>query len=101
MSIKKSAEILFSARHFWLFLSLVFLVSFGYSLVHQIKSSVDARAYNEIAKNIIDVGEYRLSIGSLLEKDDAIVKVGPGHEFFLAGIYSVFGYKYWVVWALQ
>ena len=101
MSIKKSAEILFSARHFWLFLSLVFLVSFGYSLVHQIKSSVDARAYNEIAKNIIDVGEYRLSIGSLLEKDDAIVKVGPGYEFFLAGIYSVFGYKYWVVWALQ
>jgi len=33
--------------------------------------------------------------------DDAIVRVGPGYEFFLAGIYSVFGHHIWMVWFLQ
>jgi len=92
---------LFSAKLFLFFLALVFAVNFGYALIHQIKPSVDARAYNQIANNLVEKGEYRMSLEGSFFEDDSIVKVGPGYEFFLAGIYSFWGQKYWIVWLGQ
>ncbi|MFA5173383.1 MAG: glycosyltransferase family 39 protein [Candidatus Paceibacterota bacterium] len=101
MTIKKSFKFLFSAKHFYVFLFLVFLASFGYSLIHNIKPAVDARAYDTIAKNLVNFGEYRLGSENTLMEDDSIVKVGPGYEFFLAAVYSIFGEKTWIIWFLQ
>jgi hypothetical protein len=50
---------------------------------------------------LANFGEYRLSLKNTLAEDDSIVKVGPGYEFFLAIIYSVFGEKIWIIWFLQ
>jgi len=101
MGIKEILKFLLKTRHFVVFLAIVFLFSFGYSLVHQIKPAVDARAYEAIARNLVEIGEYRLNLEGPLAEDHSIVKVGPGYEFFLAGIYSVFSQGHWIIWLSQ
>lgn len=100
MSLKECSKFLISKKHFLFFLFLVFAVNFGYAFIHKIRPAVDARAYDAIAMNLAERGEYRLGEGELL-KDDAILKVGPGYEFFLAGVYFIFGQKYWLIWLIQ
>lgn len=92
---------LLRTKHFVVFLVAVFAVHFGYALIHQIPPSVDARAYDTIAYNLATIGEYKLGAGLLNEMDPAIFKIGPGYEWWLAGVYIIFGRNLWLVWVLQ
>jgi len=83
-----------------LFLVGVFLSSIGFSFYYRIGLGVDASAYDRIGWNLargfgyIENEAYRASP----LHDDAIIRVGPGYEFFIAGLYSVFGHHREVVW---
>ncbi|MGB9598754.1 MAG: ArnT family glycosyltransferase [Minisyncoccales bacterium] len=86
---------------------LAFLIFAGlfFSLFHsfyfKIPPQVDARAYHNIAKNIISGNGYREDFSLPPEKDLAIMRVGPGYELFLAGIYKIFGPHYQIIWVFQ
>jgi hypothetical protein len=80
---------------------LITLLSFGYSLIYQIKPIVDAEAYDEIARNIVTYSTYKATIDSPIELDGAITRIGPGYEIFLASIYAFFGRHFWIIWLLQ
>jgi len=80
---------------------LSFCLSLGHSFYFRIKPVVDARAYNQIALNLISGKGYTEDEGVSLQNDTAIVRVGPGYEFFLAGVYKIFGYHVWLIWFLQ
>ncbi|MDD5430718.1 MAG: glycosyltransferase family 39 protein [Candidatus Pacebacteria bacterium] len=84
-----------------IFLAIVFAVNIAYSFYFKIPPAVDARAYENIAWNIVQGNGYRESLDVPLNNDNAIIRVGPGYEFFIAGIYSVFGRHYEVVWVIQ
>ncbi len=62
---------------------------------------VDARAYDTIAWHLVQGYGYRESLDAPLANDNAIIRVGPGYEFFLAGIYAIFGHHYQIVWVIQ
>ncbi len=78
-----------------------FLASLFYSFYFQIKPVVDARAYDTIAQNIASGNGYREELQTDLAHDFAIARVGPLYEYFLAGIYKVFGHSYGAVWFWQ
>ena len=79
-----------------IFLSFAF--SIGYSFYYKIKPQVDARAYDVIAQNILS-GKGFIEQGG--NHDTSLLRVGPIYEYFLAGIYKVFGYHYELVWIIQ
>src|SRR3989338_10695787 len=83
------------------FVFLSFFISFAHSLYFRIEPSVDARAYDKIAVNLINGRGYSEETDVPLEKDFSIVRVGPGYEFFLALVYKTFGHKYGAVWFFQ
>jgi len=78
-----------------------FLLSLTHSFYFQIEPSVDAGAYDRIAVNILNGHGYRQNFDLPFEKDNSIGRVGPGYEFFLVGVYFIFGHHYEVVWFLQ
>ncbi|OGH70086.1 MAG: hypothetical protein A2754_00690 [Candidatus Magasanikbacteria bacterium RIFCSPHIGHO2_01_FULL_47_8] len=78
-----------------------FALPLGYSFWYKIPPVVDAQAYDRIAINIIDGFGFREDRAKSFEFDTSIVRAGPGYEFFLAGIYSLFGHHYEAVWILQ
>lgn len=80
---------------------LSFLVPVVYSFVYRIAPVVDSRAYDQIGKNLAEGFGYRENRSKNYESDTAIVRAGPAYEFFLAGIYKVFGHRYEAVWATQ
>lgn len=90
-------------KYLVLLLGAVCIVSFGFSFYYKIRPTVDAKAYNNIAWNLARGNGYIESAANTgnPRADDAIVRVGPGYEFFLAGIYAVFGHHIWIVWLLQ
>ena len=90
-------------QRIWLIilLSAIFLVSLSYSFYFQIAPSVDARAYDNIALHLIQGLGYRESIVGDIIGDNAIARVGPGYEFFLAIIYYILGHRYAAVWVIQ
>ena len=51
--------------------------------------------------NLLDGFGFREDRNESFEFDTAIVRAGPAYEFFLAGIYAVFGHRYEMVWVLQ
>lgn len=69
-----------------------FLISLTYSFYFRIEPIVDARAYDNIALELLETGEYPVG---------AINRPGPGYIYFLAGIYKIFGHSYPVVWFIQ
>ncbi len=77
------------------------VMSIAYSFYFRIPPAVDARAYDTIAEHLVQGVGYRESLEGPLENDNAIARVGPGYEFFLAGVYSIFGHHYEIVWLLQ
>jgi hypothetical protein len=81
-------------------LMAIFIVSFSFSLYYHIHPTVDAKAYNKIAWNLAQGYGYVEHAANSIQPsvDDAIVRVGPGYEFFLAGIYKIFGHTIWIVW---
>jgi len=86
-------------------LILILLVSFGlsffYSFHFRIKPQVDAQAYDSIGFNIAQGYGYRQTVGSDFTQDTSITRVGPLYEYFLAGIYKIFGHHYEPVWIVQ
>ena len=82
-------------------IGLIFLVSFSYAMYHQIHPIVDSKAYNKIALNIIEGNGFREEVDQSFQFDRSIQRAGPAYEFFLAGVYSIFGYHFWIVWLLQ
>ena len=76
-------------------------ISLEHSFYFRIPPIVDAGAYDAIAQNLLAGRGYRQELGVPFEKDNAIGRVGPGYEFFLAAVYFLFGHRYWVVWILQ
>jgi 4-amino-4-deoxy-L-arabinose transferase-like glycosyltransferase len=86
-------------------LILILLGSFGLSLFYsfhfKIKPQVDARAYDVIASNILLGNGYRENMDKDIAHDYAIARVGPLYQYFLAGLYKIFGHHYEIVWITQ
>ncbi len=82
-------------------LGIIFCLSLGYSLAYRIVPAVDAQAYDAIARNLLNGCGFKEVCTNSFSADTAIVRAGPGYEFFLAGVYAVFGYRYEAVWGIQ
>jgi len=82
-------------------LLISFVLSLFYSFYFRIKPQVDAQAYDAIGWNIAQGNGYRQTAGSELTVDTSITRVGPLYEYFLAGIYKIFGHRYEPVWIAQ
>ena len=93
----------FIAQNKWLLiiLSISFGLSIFYSFYYKIEPAVDALAYDKIAINIVNGLGYIENIGVDIRYDYSISRVGPIYEYFLAGIYKIFGHSYPAVWIIQ
>ena len=82
---------------------LATLVSGAYSFYYQDRPRIDALGYDRIGWNLARGFGYIEEETNILnpEKDWAINRVGPGYQFFLAGIYALFGHHVWIVWILH
>ena len=78
-----------------------FILSLAYSFYFKIKPSVDARAYDTIAQNISAGYGFRENTDRDILYDYSIVRAGPGYEYFLAGLYTMFKHNYEPVWIAQ
>lgn len=78
-----------------------FCVSLLYSFYHKIHPVVDAKSYDLIAKNLVAGDGFKEDASLSYEFDSAIIRAGPGYEFFLAGLYLIFGHSYEIVWVAQ
>ena len=58
-------------------------------------------AYDVIASNLANGNGYREDLSVDLAHDYAIARVGPLYEYFLVGIYKIFGHNYFWVWFFQ
>ena len=76
------------------------LVSAAYSFYYHDRPRVDAHAYDRIGWNLArGLGYVEIESNAAHPRaDDAIVRVGPGYQFFLAGLYWIFGHTIWIVW---
>jgi hypothetical protein len=79
----------------------VFACSLVYAFGFRIQPIVDARWYDTIAWNLVSGKGFRLLDTGPLSADPAIGTVGPGYEYFLAGVYTAFGHRLEPVWILQ
>lgn len=82
-------------------LIIIFVISLAYSFYFRIPPLVDARAYDTIAWHLATGQGYREALDVPLWDDNAIIRVGPGYEFFLAGVYFLFGHFIQIIWVLQ
>jgi 4-amino-4-deoxy-L-arabinose transferase-like glycosyltransferase len=85
-------------------LSIIILSFFAaviYAFIFRIHPAVDARAYDQIAVNLLDGKGYIEDATKPILHDLSIVRAGPGYEFFLAAIYYFFGHSYEAVWIFQ
>ncbi|MEK7612049.1 MAG: hypothetical protein AAB407_01785 [Patescibacteria group bacterium] len=80
---------------------IIFSINIGYALLYAIEPRVDAEAYDEIATNLFKYGIYQANLDGSPLLDGSITRIGPGYEFFLAGIYSIFGRRFVFVWIIQ
>ena len=90
-------------KKLWILLGIIFLISVFYSFWYQIRPIVDAGAYDRIGWNLARGCGYVENDGNCgyPEPDDAIGRVGPGYEFFLAANYKIFGHRPWIIWIWQ
>lgn len=89
------------SKYLILILISAFLLSIGYAFYFRIEPSVDARGYDRIAENLAAGNGYREKLDIPLYLDHAISRVGPGYQFFLAGVYKIFGRNLYLVWIFQ
>lgn len=82
-------------------LTASFFVCVLYSFIFRISPVVDAQAYDQIAQNILAGNGFVEVAGADVKFDKAIIRVGPLYQYFLAGVYLIFGHNYWVVWIIQ
>src|SRR3989344_5062372 len=88
-------------KYLIIILILAFFLSIGYSFYFRIEPLVDARGYDKTAQNLVSGNGYREKLDAPFFLDHAVARVGPGYQFFLAGIYKIFGRHLWLVWFLQ
>lgn len=90
-------------KYLIILLAIVFIFNLAYSFGNRIKPSVDAGAYDRIAWNFAQgIGYLEDSSNQgMPEIDNGIGRVGPGYEFFLAGVYKTFGHHIWLIWIIQ
>ena len=77
-----------------------FVFSAFFSFYYRISPTTDAKAYNKIATNLA-LGRGYIERKENMDNpklDDAIVRVGPGYEFFLAMIYKFLDIQIELVW---
>lgn len=74
------------------------LLSLSYSFFLHPPLNVDAKAHNRIALNLLHGNGYIEQLPFNSQFDDAITRSGPLLEFFLAGLYAIFGTSLGVVW---
>ena len=75
--------------------------SLSYSFYFKIRPAVDAAAYDRIAWNLVQGSGYKENSALSYDEDIAILRVGPGYQFFLAGIYFIFGRSYEAAWIIN
>lgn len=97
----KIIDLFYSNKALFLILIGSFFVCLAYSFYFQITPVVDARAYDNIAQNIVNGNGYREHLTGELSNDYAIARVGPLYEYFLAGFYKILGHRYGPVWLAQ
>ncbi len=88
-------------KNFFIILGLIVVLNFLYALTYKITPRVDAEAYDEIATNIVNAGEYRATLNGPLKLDGSITRIGPGYEYFVAGHFLFFGRHLWIIWLTQ
>ena len=85
-----------------IFFFSIFLVTVSYTFWHQIRPAVDALDYDQIANNLITGRGFRISSNTTIHLDEAITFHTPLYEYFLAGLYFLFGARnYPAVWLTQ
>ncbi len=82
-----------------IFCSLV--ATLAYAFIYRIQPLVDAQAYDAIALNLLSGCGFKEVCEQSFVFDTAIIRAGPGYEFFLAGVYALFGHSYAAVWVVQ
>lgn len=97
----KIKEIFNRNRALTIILLLSFCLSLSYSFYFRIHPSVDARAYDNIGWNLASGRGYREDLKKDMAYDASLTRVGPLYQFFLAGIYKIFGHHYEPVWVAQ
>ncbi len=78
-----------------------FFITLSYAFYFRIHPVVDAQAYDQIAMNLLQGCGFKEDCSNNFLHDPAITRAGPAYEFFLAGIYYIFGHQYEVVWIIQ
>lgn len=99
--LKKIKNSLIKNKILFLILFFSFAISVAYSFHFKIQPMVDARSYDVIAINIVNGQGYREDLDIDVAYDTAIARIGPLYEYFLAGIYKIFGHHYEAVWLIQ
>lgn len=86
-------------------LLIIVMLSFAacviYSFAYRIHPVVDAKAYDAIAQNIVAGNGFVEDASVPILFDRSIQRAGPAYEYFLAGIYALFGRHFEVVWIVQ
>jgi len=82
-------------------LLLTFIASAGYSFYFRINPVVDSDAYEQIAINLIEGKGFKEDATLPYQFDKSILRAGPGYEFFIAGLYKVFGQHHEAIWIAQ
>ncbi|MEK7649541.1 MAG: glycosyltransferase family 39 protein [Patescibacteria group bacterium] len=90
-------------RHILVLAAATTLISLAYAFYWHDRPRVDAAAYDKIGWNLAQGFGYIEEASNVLtpELDWALIRVGPGYQFFLAAVYWIFGHKIWTVWVLQ
>jgi len=92
------------SKHHWILwwiLLLSFAATIAYAFIFRIHPVVDAKAYDRIAINILSGSGFVEDASLPIERDSAIIRVGPLYQYFLAGIYAIFGHHFEAVWIIQ
>lgn len=83
-------------------ITISFFASLLYSFAYRIHPVVDAKAYDRIALNIISGNGFREQGSDVpILFDRSIQRAGPAYEYFLAGLYWMFGHHLEAVWIAQ
>ena len=80
---------------------IVFIINAAYAFYFKIQPSVDAKTYDAVAMNILEGKGFRLNLGVSASLDDVITYQGPLYQYFLAGVYKIFGHYHEAVWMSQ
>ncbi len=82
-------------------LALAFIFSLAHAFYFHLKPFTDSRAYDQIAMNLLAGRGYLQDAGHNPQTDFGIITVGPGYQFFLTGVYKIFGHHWPLVWVFQ